>query len=84
MTDARSAEIRELARERLVNFDWETKVQALRLQLVEAELAAEGKMADVRTLELQIDRAHIKIATTTLAQMEKTLQQSRSHSRARF
>jgi potassium efflux system protein len=70
VTDALSIEARRLARERLVNFEWQTRVQSLRLQLVEAQLALETRLAEVRALDVQIGRAHIRIGVKTLEQMQ--------------
>jgi hypothetical protein len=70
VTDALSVEARRLARERLVNFEWQMRVQSLRLQLVEAQLALEARLADVRALNVQIDRAHIRIGAKTLEHMQ--------------
>lgn len=68
--DALSVEERRLARERRVNFEWQTRVQSLRLELTEAELALEARLADVRTLNVQIGRFHVKVGLQTLEQMK--------------
>jgi hypothetical protein len=70
VTDARSVEERHLARERRVNFEWQTRVQSLRLELAEAEVARETRLADVRSLNVQIGRFHVKIGLQTLEQMK--------------
>jgi len=70
VTDALSVEARRLARERLVNFEWQTRVQSLRVQVLEAQLALEARMADVCALNVQIGRSHIQIGVKTLDQMQ--------------
>ncbi|HKI21430.1 MAG TPA: small-conductance mechanosensitive channel, partial [Isosphaeraceae bacterium] len=57
------------AQERLVNFEWEARVESLRLQVIEAEIGLEVKLAEVSELTLHVCRAHIKIAEKTLEQM---------------
>jgi potassium efflux system protein len=69
VTDATSTASRQLARERLTNFGWRTRLENERLHLLEAQIAVESKLTEVHTLKLQVARLHLKIATTTLTQM---------------
>jgi potassium efflux system protein len=70
VTDAQTTGARRLARERLINFQWEARVESLRLKLLEAQLALEAKLADVRELNVQIYRAHVQIAERSLEPMQ--------------
>jgi potassium efflux system protein len=67
--DAQSAEGAQLARDRLINYQWQVRVESLRLQVIEAEIALEAKLADVRELEAQVCYAHIQLAARELDQM---------------
>jgi hypothetical protein len=69
VTDAQNAEGRRLAQERLINFQWEERVETLRLQVIEAELVLEVKQAGVRELELRVCHAHAQLAERTLEVM---------------
>ena len=53
MTDAQTAGARQLAHERLINFEWEVRVESLRLRVIEAQIALEAKLAEVRELTVQ-------------------------------
>jgi hypothetical protein len=70
VSDALSIEARKLARERRVNFEWQTRVQSLGLELAEARLALEAKLADIRTLNVQIGRLHVQTGIRTLDEMK--------------
>jgi potassium efflux system protein len=70
VTDAQTTGARRLAHERMVNFDWEARVESLRLKVIEAQIALETKLADVRELYVQIDRAHVQTAQQVLEPME--------------
>jgi hypothetical protein len=69
VADAQTAESKRLAQERLVNFQWEERVETLSLQVIEAQLVLEVKLAGVRELELHVYRAHAQLAERTLEQM---------------
>ena len=71
VTDAQNATERRLAQERLINFEWQLRVESLRLRLIEAQLALEVKLSEVRELRADVYRVHIKIATKTLEPMQK-------------
>jgi potassium efflux system protein len=67
---AMTARAGRLAHERVINSEWESRVEALRLQVVEAQLALQTKLAGVRDLTLQVYRARIEVAEKTLALMQ--------------
>jgi hypothetical protein len=71
VTDAQTAAERRLATERLTNFEWEWRVESLRLKVIEAQLALEQKLAEVRDLKLEVCRAHVTIAAQTLEPMQE-------------
>ena len=70
VADAPTAAARRLAHERLVNFQWAARVETLRLQVIEAQLALEAKLAEVRELKVEVYRAHVQIANRTLGPMQ--------------
>ena len=72
--DAQHPEQAQLARERLVNYQWQVKVESLRLQVIEAEIALETKLADIRELEAKVCYAHIRLAEKELKADAGTLQ----------
>ena len=65
VTDAQSTAARRLAEERLVNYKWETKVESLRLRLLEAQIALETKLANLRKLNMHIAYTHVLINQKT-------------------
>jgi hypothetical protein len=67
--DAQTTGQAHLARERLMNYQWQVRVESLRLQVIEAEIALETKLVDVREIEAQVCYAHILLAERELAQM---------------
>jgi hypothetical protein len=67
--DAQHPEQAQLARERLINYQWQVKVESLRLQVLEAEIALETKLTDVRELDAKVCYAHIHLADKELAEM---------------
>jgi potassium efflux system protein len=69
-TVALTSEARQLAQEKLVNFEWESRVETLRLRLVEAQLALEHKIAGVRELNQQICQVQVQILETRRDRME--------------
>ena len=70
VTDAQTAAHRRLAQERLINFEWQLRVESLRLRLIEAQLALETRLSDVRELRAEVFRAHVQIAGKTLEPMQ--------------
>jgi hypothetical protein len=69
VTDAQTAAARRLAAERLANFKWETKVESLRLRMVEAQIALEVKLARLREMTVHVQHAHVVITEKTLELM---------------
>ena len=61
---------RKLARERQVNAEWKSRVEAMRLQAVEAQIALEAKLAGVRELGVQVGHAQVQVAEKTLELMQ--------------
>jgi len=70
MTATATSEERQLAQEKRVNFEWESRAESLRLRSIEAELALERKMAGVRELNLQICQAQAQLAEKRRKLME--------------
>jgi potassium efflux system protein len=70
ITTALTSDARQLAQERLVNFEWQSRVESLHLRLIEAELAFERRMAGVRDLNLRICEAQLQIIEKRRKQME--------------
>ena len=69
-TATASTATRKLARERQVNAEWKSRVEGLRLQAIEAQIALEAKLAGVRELGLQVCHAQVKVAEKTLELMQ--------------
>jgi potassium efflux system protein len=67
---AKTRDDADLARERLVNFDWELRVENERLQAREALIALEPKKADVALLNLEVFEAHDRMATKTFGRIQ--------------
>jgi potassium efflux system protein len=67
---ARTRDDADLARERLVNFDWESRVENERLQAQEALIALEAKRTDLASLNLQVHEARTLMATRTLDRIQ--------------
>jgi potassium efflux system protein len=60
-----------LARERLVNLRWESRVETERLQIQEALIASESARPDLTALHLQVLDAHAQLAARTLERMQQ-------------
>ncbi len=67
---AKTPEDADLARERLVNFDWESRVENERLLAQEALIALEAKRTDLSLLNLRVFAAHTLMATKTLDRIQ--------------
>jgi potassium efflux system protein len=67
---AKSREARLLAQERLANFGLECRIEALGLQIAEAKLARELKLAEVHDLDRQVLSAHVQLTSRLLEQMQ--------------
>jgi potassium efflux system protein len=68
---APTAVARRLNQERLTNLEWEMRVETLRLQVIEAQLALEAKLKGVRELSIQVCLARIQVAEKTLELMQQ-------------
>jgi len=64
-----------LARERLVNFRWESRVELERLAVLEAQLAYEAARPDLAALNLQVLEAHAQLAARTLERIQRRYRQ---------
>ena len=69
VTDAQTLEHRRLAQERLINYQWEVRVESLRLQVIEDQIALDIKLADTRELQTQVCQAHLRLAERMLELM---------------
>jgi potassium efflux system protein len=67
---AKTAEERQLARERLTNAKLEGVVEDLRLKALEANLAREASLAEVRQLNRRVLEAQLRVSRTLLDQMQ--------------
>ncbi len=61
---------RRLARERQVNAEWKSRVEVMRLQAVEAQIALEAKLAGVRELDVQVGQLQVQVAEKKLELMQ--------------
>ncbi len=61
---------RRLVQERTINAGWTSRVEAMRLKAVEAEIALEVKLAGVRELSLQAGQTQVQVAEKTLELMQ--------------
>jgi hypothetical protein len=69
VADAQSADSRRLARERAVNLEWEARLDALQLKLIEAQLVLDAKMIHVRASQKRILELRLRIGETALKLM---------------
>ncbi|MDR3636149.1 MAG: mechanosensitive ion channel [Isosphaeraceae bacterium] len=67
---AKTKEARELARDRRQNLEWETRVEAERLQAVEARIALEAKNIELAAIRLDVAKAHEELSKKTLQRMQ--------------
>jgi potassium efflux system protein len=68
---AKTTEARALARDRLVNALWESRVEDERLRGLEALIVLEGKRSEMASLNLQVLNAHVQLAQRTLDHMKE-------------
>jgi potassium efflux system protein len=61
---------RRLAQERSLNVEWESRVEALRLRVLEAQIALEPKVAGVRDQAVHVYQARIQVLQRALALMQ--------------
>ena len=67
---ANSPEARELARERLVNLDWECRVESERLATMEAKIDQADRRLELSNFQVQAKAAHVELAKRLLDRME--------------
>ncbi len=70
VNQAKSPQAHDLAQERLINVQWESRVEAERLRGLEAQLVLEAKRSDLSGVHLQLLEAQVKLAQTTLDLMK--------------
>lgn len=70
VTSILTSEARQLAQEKLVNFEWESRLESLQLRLKEAQLTLDRKIARVRDLNLQICQVQVQIMEKRRNRME--------------
>jgi len=75
VTKADSAEAREMASERLINFDWESRVETERLRTKEAEIELRTKLSALDEPELQLREARRELAKRALDAIQSRFQQ---------
>ncbi len=68
---AGSAEARDLARERLANFDWEARVESERLAALEARIALAARRLDLGAFQVQARDARARLARRLAERMEE-------------
>ena len=68
--EAQTPEARDLAGERLVNFEWEKRLLDARLRVQEARLALQPKRAELTRLYRQAAEAQIQVSKRILQQMQ--------------
>jgi potassium efflux system protein len=71
---ARTPEEAELASERLINVQWESRVEGERLQVQEAKLGFEATRAALAALSIELFEAHVRLAARTLERMQQRYQ----------
>jgi hypothetical protein len=72
--DAQNATARRLADERLLNFKWETRVETLRLKLIESQLVLDVKLTNLYGEQTKLFWAHMQLVERTLEQMRTRYQ----------
>lgn len=81
LAEASTPEARELARERLINFDWEVRVESERLKTIEARITSENARVAHSDLRLQILEARVNLAKRTVAAIQPNYQAVVDHRR---
>jgi potassium efflux system protein len=69
--ESQSPEARVLAQQRSVNLEWEAKLEALRLKLIEAQLALDAKRIHVTRTSKEILQLRVLLAEKALKQMRE-------------
>lgn len=70
VSEAKTPEARELARERLVNQTWESRVETERLKALDAQIILESSRTDLSGLNVQMTEAHVSLAQKTLDRLK--------------
>jgi hypothetical protein len=70
VTEAESAENREVAQERLINIDWEIRVSEKKLKTREAQIALETKLSTLIDPQIQFKEARRALAKLTLETLQ--------------
>jgi potassium efflux system protein len=70
LNSASTSEARELARERLSNFEWEARIDAERLAGLEARIGLDERLIELATLKTQAKAVHAQVSRKTLDRME--------------
>jgi potassium efflux system protein len=65
-----STAARRLSQERLINAGWKSRLEAIRLKAVEAEIALEARLAGAREVSIQVGQAQVQVAEKTLELMQ--------------
>ena len=72
---AKTPDALEVARETAVNLDWEGRVEAERLQALEANLALETKRAEIAPLQIQMLETHVALAQRSVNYLKARCQE---------
>jgi hypothetical protein len=70
LASAASAETRDLARERLVNLDWEARIEVERLAGMEATIVQASKRLDLAAFSIQAKAVRVQLARRLAERME--------------
>jgi potassium efflux system protein len=69
VSEAQNPDQGQLARDLRLNYQWQVRVESLRLQVLESQIALEAKLADCREVEAHVCLAHIRLDERALEQM---------------
>ena len=67
---ATSAEAREVANEKLINFDWESRIEAENFAAAEVRIVQATKRLDLAAVPIQVKSAHVQLAKKLAERME--------------
>ena len=70
LASAASGEARDLAKERLVNLDWQARVEVEKLAMLEAKVALDTRRIDLGTLQVQAMGTRVHLAKQLAERME--------------
>jgi len=68
---AAAPEARDIARERLTNDDWESRVESVRLAVAEARIATATKRLDLGSINIQARAARVQLSRRLIERMEE-------------